>query len=132
MDVRINSIMPRDFVSLMLRSGNEPHTALAATQALRNSLFTVGIFDDGRLLAFGRVIGDDALYYLICDVMVDSRYADSDLEMRVMKEIDDYIRELSTKDSMVYVMADKPSDEICRKFGFKYLDDDFRCVMVRK
>lgn len=124
--------MPRDFVSLMLRSGNEPKTAIAATAAIRSSLFTVGIYQGDVLMAFGRVIGDDALYYIVCDVMVDRRYRDRNLEMHIAKEIDDYIRELSTKDSNVFVMADKPLDDVFRRFGFKYLDDDFRCVMTRK
>lgn len=132
MDIRINRILPRDFVSLMLRSGNEPKTALAATAALKNSLFTVGIYQENKLLAFGRVIGDDSMYYVACDIMVDSKYSGQGLEMHVMKEIDDYIRTLSTKDSRVFVMANKPMDEVCRRFGFKYLDDDFRCVMTRK
>lgn len=124
--------MPRDFVSLMLRSGNEPKTAIAATAAIRSSLFTVGIYQGDVLVAFGRVIGDDALYYIVCDVMVDRRYRDRNLEMHIAKEINDYIRELSTKDSNVFVMAEKPLDDVFRRFGFKYLDDDFRCVMTRK
>ena len=132
MDIRINRTMPRDFVSLMLRSGNEPKTAIAATAAIRSSLFTVGIYQGDVLMAFGRVIGDDALYYIVCDVMVDRRYRDRNLEMHIAKEIDDYIRELSTKDSNVFVMAEKPLDDVFRRFGFKYLDDDFRCVMTRK
>lgn len=132
MDIRINRTMPRDFVSLMLRSGNEPKTAIAATAAIRSSLFTVGIYQGDVLVAFGRVIGDDALYYIVCDVMVDRRYRDRNLEMHIAKEINDYIRELSTKDSNVFVMAEKPLDDVFRRFGFKYLDDDFRCVMTRK
>ena len=48
MDIRINRTMPRDFVSLMLRSGNEPKTAIAATAAIRSSLFTVGIYQGDR------------------------------------------------------------------------------------
>lgn len=131
METRINRILPRDFVSLQIRSGNEPKNAAAATKAIMNSQLTVGIFDKNQLMAFGRVVGDGALIYLICDLMVDPRYARKNLIHQVLHEINDYLLVHRTKGSKVYVIADTPLDKICRKYGFKYLDSDFRVAMVK-
>ena len=131
METRINQTLPRDFVSLMIRSGNEPTKAEAATKAIINSLLTVGVYDRGQLMAFGRVVGDDALVYCVCDIMVDPRYKKKNLLYQVLNEINDYLLMHRTKGSRVFVTVDRPIDAICRRYGFKYLDTDFQVTMVK-
>lgn len=131
MEFRFNGTFPKDYASLLERSGNEPHDMLAITGAIKNSLFTAGIYEGEELIAFGRVTGDDALCYIICDIMVDERFKGRKLEAMVLKEIDDYIKSVGTKDSQTILIADKELGELARRFRYMYFDSDFYAIMKR-
>lgn len=131
MEFKFNQTLPGDYASLLERSGNMKHSALAITKAIKNSLFTVGIYEGEELIAFGRVTGDDALCYIICDIMVDEKLADRNLEAMIFKELDDYIRAVNTKDSQTILIADKKVGELARKFRYMYFDSDFYAIMKR-
>ena len=130
--IRHNETLPRDFRSLQARSGNRVSSKLSAVGAIKNSIFTVGIYLDEELVAFGRVCGDYHLYFLICDIMLDKRLTNERYINLVVKELDDFLRLAATKDSQVIVEVDKPMDELFAKIGFKYFDEDYRLVMRRK
>lgn len=131
MEVRLNQTMPRDYAKLQIRSGRERHTALAVTGALRDSLLTVGVYDDGELVGFGRVIGDGFMYYVVCDVMTDPDYRKYNLDYIVLKEIDDYFLATRTRECTVYLIADRPFDEEYLKNGYRYIDPDLQIVMKK-
>lgn len=131
MEVRINKTMPREYAMLAIKYGKNKHTAVATTGALRDSLMCVGIYDDKQLVAFARVIGDGFLYYIVCDIMVDPEYEGFNLEYKIMKEINDYFMTVRTRESVVLVLADRPLDELCMKFGYKYMDPDVQVVMKK-
>ncbi len=130
--IRHNETLPRDFRSLQARSGHGVSSKLSAVGAIKNSIFTVGVYQDDELVAFGRVCGDYHLYFLICDIMIDARYTDEKYMKLVVKELDDFLRLAATKDSQVIAELDKPMDEFFAKIGFKYFDEDYRLVMRRK
>lgn len=131
MEFRFNQTLPDDYASLEQRSGNMPHSALAITGALKNSLFTIGIYDNEELIAFGRVTGDDSLCYVITDIMVDEKYRGRNLDAMILKEIDDYLKTVGTKDSQAILIADKAVGEMARKFKYMYFDSDFYAIMKR-
>lgn len=129
--IKHNETLPKDYMSLRTRSGHQSCSQLAAVGAIKNSIFTTGIYQDDELLAFGRVCGDGQLYFLVCDIMVDERYTDPRFNLAVVKEIDDYLRLSATKDSQVLVKVERPTDELFRKLGYQYFDEDFELVMKR-
>ena len=43
-------------------------------KAIKNSLFTIGAFEDGNLIGFIRVVGDDASIIYIQDLLVKTTY----------------------------------------------------------
>lgn len=131
MEIRFNRTLPKDYASLLERSGNDMHSMVSITGAIKNSLFTVGIYEGEELIAFGRVTGDDALCYIICDIMVDTVYEDKNYEAVVLKEIDDYFKAVRTKDSQAILIGDRKLGEIARRFKFMYFDSDFYAIMKR-
>lgn len=131
MEYRFNRSMPDDIISLSKRSGTRILSRISAVTALKNSLFTVGIYDGDVLVAFGRVCGDDALCFVVCDVMVDEAYREQHLEVQILKELDTYLRSVVTRESQVYVHVSRPYDEVCQRYGFKYLDGDYEVMMKR-
>jgi hypothetical protein len=140
-----DSTTTAEYQDLMKRCGKRPRADEAVKRALDGSLFMVGAYDGDKLIAFARVCGDDALYYTVCDVICDSEYArthsidpgmDPEYTERiikgfVLKEIDDYLNAVVTKDSRVMVFVERPDDELFRKLGYKYLDEDYRTVMIK-
>lgn len=125
--------MPQDFLALLQRCGKEKIHPKTVIRSLRDCLFMAGIYDDrGALVAFGRVCGDGAMYFLVCDLLVDPAYEDSDLFMKIYKEVDDFLMAVAPNDSKVLVMTDKEGEDALRKFGYRYLDRDYRTVMIRE
>ena len=66
----------QDYVSLRLRSGMGEKNLERSRIALNNSLFTVSIYEDEKLIGFGRVVGDGAITFAVSDIMVDREYSE--------------------------------------------------------
>ncbi|MDD5823327.1 MAG: hypothetical protein PUD55_02700 [Firmicutes bacterium] len=130
-DLKYNQTMPRDFVKLMLKCGIKPCRAESAIGAIKNSILTVGIFQDNDLIAFGRIIGDKYLYLVICDIMVDPKYTGRNLELAIIKELEHFIREASTPDTTVLAKVDASVGRILARIGYKYFDEDYQVVMKK-
>ncbi len=133
MRYQFNETMPAEYISLQERSGCRKSDPLTAVQALRNTSFMVGICEGEELVAFGRIVGDDASYYLVCDIMVDERLQARETYAKlILKELRDYVLTTAPAGGKVLAFVDRPYDELCRQFGFKYLDEDYQAAMVRR
>jgi len=131
MEIKYNRTLPIDYAKLMLRCNAAKHDAAVITGALRDSLFNVGLYDDGELIAFGRIVGDGHTYFLLCDILVDPDYTELGYEYMIMKELNDYILEYADSTSRIFVIAETPLDEQYLKLGYKYLDPDFEVIMTK-
>ena len=132
MEFRYNKTKPVAYAKLALKCGRLKSNAKAVTAAIRGSLLTVGMYDEhNELVAFGRMVGDGHILFLICDIMVDPYYRSFGYELQILKEMNDFILEFAEAGSRVYVLADRPYDEEYLKFGFTYLDPDDVTVMVK-
>lgn len=128
MKYRYNETLPADFAVLAQKCGARIPLK-SAYEAIRNSLFTVGIFEEEQLVAFGRICGDGVLYYLVCDVMVAEEFRERYLEENILRELGDYLREHRRRESRVMIRTDRAYAEVCRKHGFKYVDEDYEVIM---
>ena len=81
-EIRINRTLPTELIKLMNKCGERKRSPKTVIKALRDGLFMVGLYVNGELVAFGRVSGDGAMYFLITDVMVDPAYEDSGADMQ--------------------------------------------------
>jgi len=63
-----------DYVSLRLSSGMGNKDLKRSEIALKNSLFIVALYDEEKLIGFGRVVGDGGITYVVSDIMVDKDY----------------------------------------------------------
>ena len=98
--------------------------------ALKNSLFTVSIYDDDTLIAFGRIVGDGGITYIVSDIMVDTSYQRKGYGERVMQAIDRYFDEHAHEDSYIVLIANSPADQLYHKHRFAYLPEN-KCGMLR-
>lgn len=98
--------------------------------ALKNSLYIIAIYDENKLIAFGRIVGDEGITYVVSDIMVDKEYQRRGLGDLVMKDIDDYFEKNTFEDSYILLIANSPADLLYKKHKFNYLGEK-RCGMIR-
>ena len=132
MSIRLTDIPPaaEDYVSLRLRSGMGAKDLKRSEIALKNSLFTVSLYDENTLIGFGRVAGDGGITFVVSDIMVDKAYQRRGYAEQVMQAIDHYFDENAYEDSYICLIANHPADLLYRKHRFEYLPED-KCGMLR-
>ena len=98
--------------------------------ALTNSLFTVSIYEEEKLIGFGRVVGDGGITYVVSDIMVDRDYQRLGYAEQIMQAIDRFFDENAHEDSYICLIANHPADLLYHKHRFEYLPED-KCGMLR-
>ncbi len=132
MNAELNYKAPtaQDYVSLRLRSGMGNKDLERSQIALKNSLFTACIYDNKKLVAFGRIVGDGGITYVVSDIMVDEEYRRRGFAEQIMEAIDRYFEANANKDSYICLIANHPADLLYCKHRFEYLPQN-RCGMLR-
>jgi GNAT superfamily N-acetyltransferase len=98
--------------------------------ALENSLFTVSLYDNEKLIGFGRIVGDGGITYVVSDIMVDEEYQRKGFAEQIMNAIDGYFDENTYEDSYICLIANHPADLLYHKHRFEYLPEN-KCGMLR-
>lgn len=130
MEILYTKPTAEDYVSLRLRAGMGNKDIQRSEIALNNSLFTISIYENQKLIAFGRIVGDGGITYVVSDIMVDSDYQRKGLAEKIMNAIDDYFDKNTYEDSYICLIANHPADLLYKKHKFRYLDQD-KCGMLR-
>ena len=120
----------KDYVSLRLRSGMGSKDLERSRIALENSLLTASLYDGNTLIAFGRVVGDKGITYVLSDIMVDENYRRKGYANQIFQAINQYLEENTFDDSYIVLIANAPADRLYNKYKFDYLPDN-RCGMLR-
>lgn len=119
-----------DYVSLRIRSGMGNRDLERSRIAISNSLFTVSLYDEEKLIGFGRIIGDGGITYIVSDIMVDENYRRKGFANQIMKELNQYFEENTFEDSYICLIANSPADLLYNKYKFEYLPTN-KCGMLR-
>ena len=90
------------------------------TKALANTLYSVSIYDNDKIIGFGRVIGDGICFLYIHDVMVVPEYQSKKIGTMIMNNLLDKIYEIRKENQSlrVYLGAAKGKEGFYEKFGF--------------
>lgn len=130
MEVRYNAPSAKEYISLRLKTGMGTKDLSKTEIALKNSLFIVSLWDKDKLIAFGRIVGDQGITYVVSDIMVDPDYQRKGLGKIIMKEIDSYLNHNTDEYAYVCLIANKPADKLYSQFGFDYTEPK-SCGMKR-
>ena len=62
-------------------------------EALKNTLFAVCVYDDGKIIGSARIIGDKTIFLYVQDVMVVPEYQSQKIGTEIMNKIIEKISE---------------------------------------
>ena len=90
-------------------------------EALDNTIYSICVYDEYKIIGFGRIIGDKTIFLYIQDIMVLPEYQSKKIGTQIMNHILDKIKELKKVNPNIrtYLGASKGKEEFYKKFGFK-------------
>lgn len=88
--------------------------------ALENSLYTVSIYDDDKIVGFGRLIGDGVCYFYIHDVMVLPSYQKKGIGTMIIDKLKNKVLEYKKINPYLrlYLGPSLGKEEFYKKCGF--------------
>lgn len=89
-------------------------------RALRNTLFGITVFDDDKVVAMARIIGDESIFLYIQDVIVIPEYQGNGIGKEIMNILLEKINECKkiNPNIRVYLGASTGKEDFYKKFGF--------------
>lgn len=89
-------------------------------EALNNTLYSLCVYDNNKLIGYGRIIGDKTIFLYIHDVMVLPEYQNKNIGTEIMhkllEQIDIYKK--INPNIRTYLGASKGKEGFYEKFGF--------------
>lgn len=93
-------------------------------KGLDNSIYCVCVEEQGKLIGFGRIIGDGGTVFYIQDIMVEPSYQKQNIGTLIMEKLMGYIDDNCTDDAIIGLIAISKLDKFYEKFGFAYNQDN--------
>lgn len=89
-------------------------------KALTNTIYSVSVYDDDKIIGFGRLIGDGICFLYIHDVMVIPEYQNRKIGSKIMHKILEKINQIKLENPYlrVYLGASKGKEKFYERFGF--------------
>ncbi len=90
-------------------------------EALNNTLYSVSVYDDDKIIGYGRIIGDKTIFLYIQDIMVIPEYQGKKIGTKIMNALLTKINEYKkiNPEIRTYLGASKGKEVFYEKFGFK-------------
>ena len=100
-----------------------------------NTFYSISIYDEDKIIGYGRLIGDSICFMYIHDVMVLPEYQSKKIGTLIMNKLLQKINELKKENPnvRVYLGASKNKEKFYEKFGFvRRIDADLGYGMILK
>ena len=91
-----------------------------SNKALDNTFYSVSVYDDDKIIGYGRLIGDTICFIYIHDIMVVPEYQAKGIGTLIMNKLLEKIEEIKKENPSlrVYLGASKNKEDFYKKFGF--------------
>lgn len=89
-------------------------------KALSNNIYSVSIYDNDKIIGYGRLIGDGIVFLYIHDIMVRPEYQGQGIGKTIMNKILNKVEEIKkdNPDLLLYLGASKGKEPFYEKCGF--------------
>lgn len=90
-------------------------------EALKNTLYSLCVFDEDKLIGYGRLLGDKTIFLYIHSIMVLPGYQGKNIGTGIMNKLLQQIEEYKkvNLDIRTYLGAAKGKEPFYEKFGFE-------------
>ena len=88
-------------------------------KALNNDLYSVCVTINGKLIGFGRIVGDGAIYFYVQDIIVLPEFRSKGVGRLIMENIEKYITANTNRNSFVGLMAAEGVINFYKKFRYR-------------
>ncbi len=118
--VKYNELSAEEFIILWETVWGQAPTLEQTKLAMEHTLFRVSIFDDDKIIAMARMIGDMGLNYYIKDVIVRPEYQGKGIGRMLINELLEFVNSNGIRDTSIFVELCAMPDKIpfYEKFGF--------------
>ena len=89
-------------------------------KALANTIYSVSVYDDIKIIGYGRLIGDGICFLYIHDVMVTPEYQNKKIGSQIMNKLLEKVNQIKLENPYVrvYLGASKGKEKFYERFGF--------------
>lgn len=108
-----------EFIDFRVKCGWGKLSPEAAQKTLEAGLANTSIYDGDKIIGFGRVIGDGAVYFYIQDLIVSHHYQGLGLGTVIMKRLIEQISKMALPGASIGLMSALDKEEFYKQFGFK-------------
>ena len=118
--IKENIINVDEFNYLFDEVGWGSHDYEVSEQALNNNVYSVSIYDNDKIIGYGRIIGDGIIYLYIHDIMVHPNYQGQGIGKQIMEKLVSKINEIKKKNPYLraYLGASIGKEDFYKKCGF--------------
>ncbi|MBQ8923228.1 MAG: GNAT family N-acetyltransferase [Lachnospiraceae bacterium] len=118
--IKHNELSAEEFILLWESVWGQGPSLEQTRLAMEHTLYRVSVFDDDKIVAMARVIGDMGLDYYIKDVVVRPEYQNKGIGRILINELLKYIGDNGVSDTDIFVELCAMPDKIpfYEKFGF--------------
>lgn len=104
-----------------------------AENALKNSYYSIVIYDKDNAIGMGRVVGD-GIYFIVADIVVKPKYQGNKIGTKIIKYILEYIEKNMSNGSRVSVqlLSEIGKEQFYVKQGFKIVPHEYCGPALRK
>lgn len=94
-------------------------------KALANTMYSVLVYDDDKIIGYGRIIGDGICFLYIHDVMVIPKYQNKKIGSQIMNKLLEKVNQIKIENPYVrvYLGASKGKEKFYERFGFITRED---------
>ena len=69
-------------------------------KALANTMYSVSVYDDDKIIGYGRIIGDGICFLYIHDVMVIPKYQNKKIGSQIMNKLLEKVNQKKIRESI--------------------------------
>lgn len=94
-------------------------------KSLANTMYSVSVYDNDKIIGYGRIIGDGICFLYIHDVMVIPKYQNKKVGSQIMNKLLEKINQIKIENPYVrvYLGTSKGKEKFYERFGFITRED---------
>ncbi len=119
-EIQENVLTAKDFIKLRVSAGWGELLEQQAQDALKNSLFTNAVMDQGQVIGMGRLVGDGVYICYVQDLVILPKYQGKGIGKLIMERLIAHTKEHGVSETNVTLglFAAKGKEEFYQKLGF--------------